>query len=106
MPIFCGNISTEARSFPCMKAVILVPNERILKMSMELCRIIEVLHEEKPPIIHRDVKPENFIWNKKEEKLYLIDCDSARYYKEGQERDTFFLGTPEHAAPEAYGYAQ
>ena len=81
-------------------------NERILKMSMELCRIIEVLHEEKPPIIHRDVKPENFIWNKKEEKLYLIDCDSARYYKEGQERDTFFLGTPEHAAPEAYGYAQ
>ena len=81
-------------------------DETIIKMSMELCRIIEMLHGEKPPIIHRDVKPENFIWNKKEEKLYLIDCDSARYYKEGQERDTFFLGTPEHAAPEAYGYAQ
>lgn len=78
----------------------------VLQMSIELCKIIEALHSEKPPIIHRDIKPENFIWNSKEEKLYLVDCDSARFYKDGQERDTLFLGTPTHAAPEAYGYAQ
>lgn len=80
--------------------------ETILQLAMELCSVIEKLHDANPPIIHRDIKPENFIWNQKDERLYLIDCDSARFYKEGQERDTFFLGTPTHAAPEAYGYAQ
>lgn len=80
--------------------------ETILRLAMEVCSIIVKLHGANPLIIHRDIKPENFIWNKKEERLYLIDCDSARFYKEGQERDTLFLGTPTHAAPEAYGYAQ
>ncbi len=81
-------------------------HKTVIQMSMELCSIIAKLHGENPPIIHRDIKPENFIWNKKDERLYLIDCDSARFYKEGKERDTLFLGTPTHAAPEAYGYAQ
>lgn len=80
--------------------------ETILRLAMELCATVAKLHGTNPPIIHRDIKPENFIWNPKEERLYLIDCDSARFYKEGQERDTLFLGTPTHAAPEAYGYAQ
>ena len=81
-------------------------DKAVIQMSIELCSVIAKLHGENPPIIHRDIKPENFIWNKKDERLYLIDCDSARFYKEGQERDTLFLGTPTHAAPEAYGYAQ
>lgn len=81
-------------------------DKAVIQMSIELCSIITKLHGENPPIIHRDIKPENFIWNKKEERLYLIDCDSVRFYKEGQERDTLILGTPTHAAPEAYGYAQ
>lgn len=81
-------------------------SETVIRIAMELCAIIEKLHSETPPIIHRDIKPENFIWNKTDERLYLIDCDSARFYKEGKERDTYVLGTPNHAAPEAYGYAQ
>lgn len=81
-------------------------DKAVIQMSIELCSVIAKLHGENPPIIHRDIKPENFIWNKKDERLYLIDCDSARFYKEGKERDTLFLGTPTHAAPEAYGYAQ
>lgn len=79
---------------------------RIISFSLEICALIGILHRQTPPIIHRDIKPENFIWNEKERRLYLIDCDSARFYKEGQERDTLVLGTPTHAAPEAYGYAQ
>lgn len=78
----------------------------VIELSIELCATIAKLHDANPPIIHRDIKPENFIWDQKDERLYLIDCDSARTYKEGQERDTLFLGTPTHAAPEAYGYAQ
>lgn len=78
----------------------------IITTSIKLCSAISKFHEQEPPIIHRDIKPENFILERKTGNLYLIDFDSARFYKEGQERDTLFLGTPTHAAPESYGYAQ
>ncbi len=78
----------------------------VLQYALELCRIITLLHQEVPPIIHRDIKPENFVINAEDGKLYLIDCDSARVYKNGQEHDTLFVGTPSHVAPETYGYAQ
>lgn len=80
--------------------------DQIIEFSLQICKLISILHRHDPPIIHRDIKPENFIWNKAEDRLYLIDCDSARLYKEGRERDTIVLGTPTHAAPEAYGYTQ
>lgn len=80
--------------------------DQIIGFSLQICELIGILHRQNPPIIHRDIKPENFIWNKAEDRLYLIDCDSARLYKEGRERDTIVLGTPTHAAPEAYGYTQ
>lgn len=80
--------------------------DQIIEFSLQICKLISILHRQDPPIIHRDIKPENFIWNKAEDRLYLIDCDSARLYKEGRERDTIVLGTPTHAAPEAYGYTQ
>lgn len=82
------------------------PGESIIRLALELCAIIAKLHNENPPIIHRDIKPENFILGRNDNKLYLIDCDSARIFKEGQSHDTLFFGTPAHVAPEAYGYAQ
>lgn len=80
--------------------------EKVLQLSIMMCRILSILHEQKPPMIHRDVKPENFVFQAKQNRLSLIDCDSVRFYKNGQEHDTLFFGTPTHAAPEAYGYCQ
>lgn len=80
--------------------------EKVLRLSIMMCRVLSILHEQKPPMIHRDVKPENFVFQAKQNRLSLIDCDSVRFYKNGQEHDTLFFGTPTHAAPEAYGYCQ
>lgn len=80
--------------------------EKVLQLSIMMCRILSILHEQKPPMIHRDVKPENFVFHAKQNRLSLIDCDSVRFYKTGQKHDTMFFGTPTHAAPEAYGYCQ
>lgn len=81
-------------------------NEEILDFMIEICDIILLFHNNTTPIIHRDIKAENFIKSTKDGKLYLIDFDTIRLYDPKDNRDTQFLGTPTQAAPEQFGYSQ
>lgn len=71
----------------------------------EICRMVHRLHRAKPPIICRDIKPENLIACP-DGKYRIIDLDAARYIKEDVPHDTRLLGTQDNAAPEQYGYRQ
>ena len=72
----------------------------------QLLEAIQVLHQMDPPLIHRDVKPENVLITKNHE-LKLLDFDAARSWtKETKEKDTLLLGTRGYAAPEQFGYSQ
>jgi len=87
-----------------------VPNRRlllseVLDIGLQLCRVLDYLHSQQPPIIFRDLKPANIMRNHTGQ-LYLIDFGIARYFKPGQTRDTVALGSPGYAAPEQYGKAQ
>ena len=77
----------------------------VLDIGMQLCLILEYLHEQQPPIIFRDLKPGN-IMRTPTGQLYLIDFGIARYFKPGQTKDTIALGSLGYAAPEQYGKAQ
>lgn len=79
--------------------------ERCVELGRKLCALLEKLHGMEPPVIHRDVKPENIILLP-DGGVGLIDFGIARRYREGQEQDTRRLGTRSTAAPEQYGYAQ
>ena len=68
-------------------------------------RQIEYLHSRKPPVIHRDIKPQNIILTP-EGKCALIDFGTARLYKEANKEDTIFMGTQATAPPEQFGYGQ
>jgi serine/threonine protein kinase len=86
------------------------PNRRlllseVLEIGLQLCRVLDYLHSQQPPIIFRDLKPANIMRNHTGQ-LYLIDFGIARYFKPGQTRDTVALGSPGYAAPEQYGKAQ
>lgn len=76
-----------------------------LSVMMDVCQALKLLHEQTPPIIHRDMKPSNIIlsvdgiWK-------IIDFNTARYYDASAQRDTTFLGTMEYAAPEQFGDIQ
>lgn len=72
---------------------------------LELCRALELLHTQNPPIIHRDIKPSNVICTP-EGHWKLIDFNTARYFDRDASRDTTFLGTREYAAPEQFGDLQ
>lgn len=78
---------------------------RAAELCARLCGVLAPLHKSDPPVIHRDLKPENVVLTWAGE-LRLIDFETARTYKPGQETDTVRLGTRSYAAPEQYGYGQ
>ncbi len=56
-------------------------------------------------IIHRDVNPKNIVVTT-DGDVKIIDFGIMRFERENQNTDTQFLGTPQFAAPEQYGFKQ
>jgi serine/threonine protein kinase len=82
-----------------------LPVEEVLQIGLQLCNVLDYLHSSQPPIIFRDLKPENVMIGQ-DGQLSLIDFGIARHFKPGQSRDTVAFGSPGYAAPEQYGKAQ
>lgn len=78
---------------------------QIISIGIQLCNILSYLHSQTPPIIHRDIKPQNIIMDK-EGNVRLIDFGISRFYQEEAKNDTFCFGTMEFAPPEQYGFSQ
>ena len=74
-------------------------------LCLKLADILSYLHGQTPPVIHRDIKPQNIIV-KEDGSLALIDFDISRVYNPEAETDTQFFGTRSYAAPEQYGFMQ
>lgn len=79
--------------------------QEALDAVVQVCMLLERLHLQKPPIIYRDIKPQNVV-RTVQGAYVLIDLDTAREYKEGAEEDTVFMGTRGPASPEQFGYQQ
>lgn len=76
--------------------------ELVIDWGIQLCEVLEYLHNINPPIIYRDLKPSNIIL-RPENNIVLIDFGSARNFKIDEDKDTVLLGTRGYAAPEQYG---
>ena len=72
--------------------------EEVIEYGIQLCEIVEYLHNRKPyPIIHADITPGNIII--KEQKVKLIDFGNAiTITKKEQKLDVY--GTPQFMIPE------
>jgi serine/threonine protein kinase/Leucine-rich repeat (LRR) protein len=80
-------------------------SEDLIRITTQLCDILQYLHSQKPPIIHRDIKPDNIIITKQKDCM-LIDFGISRRYQGEVDTDTFVMGTQFSAPPEQYGFAQ
>ena len=96
--------------------------EEVRRFVLQLCVVLQPLHEHEPKIIHRDIKPSNLILSGGQ--LWLIDFNAARLnwdemikgtngstgahgeHPTGRGRDTVLMGTEEYAAPEQFGFAR
>lgn len=74
-------------------------------IAIEICKALEDLHRERPPIIHNDINPSN-IKIREDGSVKLFDFDISRFYKKGQSQNTVLFGTEEYASPEHFGYGQ
>jgi serine/threonine protein kinase/N-acetylneuraminic acid mutarotase len=72
-----------------------------LNYAIQLCDMLDYLHQQPSPVIFRDLKPSNIILTP-EGAVMLVDFGIARYYKTGQVNDTMDFGSPGYASPEQY----
>jgi serine/threonine-protein kinase len=71
----------------------------------QLCDVLSYLHGCQPPIVFRDLKPQNIMIDRTGQ-VKLIDFGIARFFKPGKAKDTMLLGTPGYAPPEQHGQGQ
>lgn len=79
--------------------------DKVRAAVLSLCRVLRYLHSQNPPVICRDVKPQNVVVDPAG-CCHLIDLGAARRYRPEQQGDTVFLGTQVTAPPEQFGYQQ
>ena len=73
----------------------------VLHWLVQVCQVLEYLHQQQPPIIFRDLKPSN-IMLANTGVIKLIDFGIARTYKVGKQRDTVAMGTENYVPPELW----
>ncbi len=81
----------------------ILPEDRAIEIGIEICRILNDLHNLSTPIIHRDIKPSNIMISQKGEVI-LLDVNVAKWYEPDKNADTRYMGTENYAAPEQAGY--
>ena len=81
----------------------LLNQKTAINVAIDVLQILADLHSLERPIIHRDVKPANVILSY-DGKIYLLDMNVAKWYKEEEIQDTKLFATQYYAAPEQFGY--
>ncbi|MBL7198550.1 MAG: protein kinase [Anaerolineae bacterium] len=82
-----------------------LPESGVKEWAAQLCDVLDYLHSQAPPIIFRDLKPNNIMIDRTGQ-VKLIDFGIARMFKPGKTHDTITMGTVGYAAPEQHGGAQ
>ncbi len=72
-----------------------------MQILLPVADILFYLHTQRPPVIYRDLKPDNLLVGKGG-TLKLIDFSAAKQYVIREDHDRICLGTKGYAAPEQY----
>ena len=77
--------------------------QRAVRVLSDLCAILEQLHTQPVPIVHRDVKPANIMITPENETI-LLDMNVAKWDAPDGKGTGRLLGTQDYASPEQAGY--
>jgi tRNA A-37 threonylcarbamoyl transferase component Bud32 len=82
-----------------------LPLNEVVRIGLELCDVLNYLHNHQPQVIFRDLKPSNIMISPNG-TVYLIDFGIARHFKQEQSKDTAYYYSVGYAPPEQYGQSQ
>lgn len=82
-----------------------LPTEQAVRYAKQILDLLSFLHSLEPPVIQRDIKPQNIIVDE-EDRCHIIDMGISRELTDTAGRDTRIFGTPMTAPPEQFGYRQ
>lgn len=82
-----------------------LPVFRALDYIISLTEILGFFHSQNPPLIHRDIKPQNVVIDM-EGGCHFIDLGISRFYHSSKKGDTLIMGTKLTAPPEQFGFQQ
>jgi branched-chain amino acid transport system substrate-binding protein len=80
-----------------------LPEAKLIDWAIQVCDVLEYLHNQNPPVIFRDLKPANIMIERRTGLVKLIDFGIARLFNPAKGTDTLKMGTPGYAPPEQYG---
>ncbi|MBK8518426.1 MAG: protein kinase [Saprospiraceae bacterium] len=72
-----------------------LPVKRVFQVAKNILDALVVMQEQDKPILHRDIKPQNIIWDK-ELRFVLIDFNVASFAEDNKD----FVGTNPYLAPD------
>ncbi|MGF1479211.1 MAG: serine/threonine protein kinase [Cyanophyceae cyanobacterium] len=79
------------------------PNEATVKnIAEQVLKILVYLQQLTPPVIHRDIKPQNIIYQPDTNKLFLVDFGSVQDTYHHTVMGSTVVGTYGYMAPEQY----
>ena len=79
-----------------------IPEKIVIEWAKNILDALDYLHTHDPPIIYRDLKPQNVMLRKSDNKVMLIDFGIARTINPGSDTTMTAIGTPEFAPEELY----
>jgi len=79
-----------------------VPEELVVKWAKEILHALEYLHSQDPPVIYRDMKPENVMLRASDGRIMLIDFGLARTINPLSQDTMTSIGTPAYAPKELF----
>ncbi len=93
-----GDFASRLRSAPGGR----IDEKTATIWGMEVADVLEYLHNRRPPIIYRDLKPANLMIDGNSGRVMLIDFGIARWVAKLDEKGVTAVGTMGYAPPELF----
>lgn len=70
------------------------------KYSIQICEALEKMHKRREPYIHRDLKPDNILYDKKKDSILVCDLGLTHIKNGNESKSEGFIGNIDYHAPE------